>query len=394
MNNAQTLFDTFSTGIDPKIIIASAHAIKKHFSNVCDQSPQDEIAEEFLYLIDAKNESFEWMLLLIILQINSVGYGEYFTAISNREQSLQGKECKWANSVLKEIRPQIIDTYKVYCDDLIAVFERVIERDLLKKKEVEKNYLVSKSSDESSPTVSEKKYPALLLILHDKIPIDKNGFVNSVIKSLDYSIGPDTKIVAQQYNSAQSLDSALPFALASAMAHFKKYSLALDTDETIYSRFKSTSSGHFIQGHSFGMFSKLHVVNLNKAKKKGFWSKLFNKIKSVGEMNSSSISVKDNVKSKGDNIQIISIDEFHNYFLKLAKKFNTSDPDVIFSKIGVFCESCNIQYTKEALEVLNISKMFGGAKTFVMGATQEGNDLRSGKCPKCGHTKMSILINN
>ncbi len=121
--------------------------------------------------------------------------------------------------------------------------------------------------------------------------------------------------------------------------------------------------------------------------------KLFNKDKSIDKKISPEISGKDSGNSKG-NLQIISINEFHNFFLNLAKKLGITDPDIIFSKIGVCCERCNVQYTKDALEVLNISKMFGGARTVIMGATQEGNDLRSGKCPKCSHTKMSILIHN
>jgi len=242
------------------------------------------------------------------------------------------------------------------------------------KKELTKP--VTSLDESSATTVNEKKYPDLLLIIHDKIPTNRSGFVNSVIKSLDYSIGPATLILTQQYNNSQSLDSALPFAIASSMNHFKEYSLELDTDETIYSKFKSASSGHFIQGYSFAMFSKHNKANLKDLEEEGFWNR------------------KDSVTSKGNNIQILPINEFHNFFLNLAKKLNTTDPDIIFSKIDAFCERCNIQYTKEALSVLNISKMFEGTQTFVMGATQEGNDLRADKCPKCGHTKMSILINN
>ena len=70
MDTANTLYEKFTDSNNPKIIIDSAHEIKKHFSNVLEKEPNDEIGEELLYLFGGKKENFDWQLFLTILFIN------------------------------------------------------------------------------------------------------------------------------------------------------------------------------------------------------------------------------------------------------------------------------------------------------------------------------------
>ena len=137
MNNAQQLYDKFTKSTDPKIIVKTAHEINKHFKWIWGQEPIDEIGEEFLYIIDAKQESFEWLILMMIHQLNGVGYHEYFTVLENRENSISDVQCKWGKIVLKEIQNQMTEPFKGYTSELIKVFERVIESSTQQEKDTD-----------------------------------------------------------------------------------------------------------------------------------------------------------------------------------------------------------------------------------------------------------------
>lgn len=398
MDNAQKLFDTFTKSTNPTIIIEAAHEINKHFKWIWGQEPTDEIGEEFLYIISAKQESFEWLLLMMIHQINGVGYHEYFTVLENREDLLSDEQCKWGKIVLKAIQPQMTNPFIGYCSDLLEIFDRVIERSLQKEKDkINDNLLESTSQESTISANSGDRLPDYFLIICDKQPKIKNEFVKSIIESLDYFLGSNTIIETSQYNNAQTLDSALPYAIAFATSRFEEQSLELDLDETKYSGFRSISSGIPIYGYSFGMFSKIKGKKAKDEEKKSYWQKIFGKKKKSHVTSSNTQSVKNNNKLKDFEFKIIPINEYYGFFKQLAKEIGTTDPDVVYTKIRVYCEGCGVQYKQEALEMLfalGTGGMFGGASTVVIGGTNEGNDFRSGKCPKCGHTRMKILVHD
>ena len=86
--------------------------------------------------------------------------------------------------------------------------------------------------------------------------------------------------------------------------------------------------------------------------------------------------------------------KYRKFFIDLGLSLGTTDPDIVHARHKAYCAKCNLQFTREALDMLcalGPGGMFSGARTVVMGATNEGNDLRAGKCPRCGHTKFSII---
>ena len=156
MNIAQQLYDSFTKNTDPKIIIETAHEINKHFKCIWGQDPIDEVGEEFLYIIDAKQESFEWLILMMIHQLNGIGYNEYFTVLENRADSFSSEQCNWGKIVLEVIHPQMTSPFNGYCTDLIKVFDRVINSPHRTVREDTKDKTVDKSSHESMLATSEK----------------------------------------------------------------------------------------------------------------------------------------------------------------------------------------------------------------------------------------------
>lgn len=84
---------------------------------------------------------------------------------------------------------------------------------------------------------------------------------------------------------------------------------------------------------------------------------------------------------------------YHQYLVGLARELNTADMDTIYDHHEVFCARCGVQFTREALAHLDLfgpgGDMFG--TVMVVGATREGNDLRSGRCPKCGSMEMRVV---
>ena len=120
-----------------------------------------------------------------------------------------------------------------------------------------------------------------------------------------------------------------------------------------------------------------------------------NIVRLLEDISNTSQTLSGNSSNKsGDNkFQIIPIREYSEFFISISKKIGTIDPDVVYSRIAVYCEKCSIRYNQDSLAVLFIFQSSVGAKkVLIMGATNEGNDLRSGKCPNCGHTRFNILV--
>ena len=134
MNAAHKLYEMFTKSTDPKVIIETAYEIKKHFANVSEKEPADEIGEEFIFLIGGKKESFEWLLLLIILYINVDGYEKYLEALAKKKNQISIKQSEWARIILKEINAKIIEFYN---DDFSNLFSLIanVKSDNLHKKE-------------------------------------------------------------------------------------------------------------------------------------------------------------------------------------------------------------------------------------------------------------------
>jgi len=114
------------------------------------------------------------------------------------------------------------------------------------------------------PVKNDKQdLPSLLLIVYDSPPKNKDTFVQSVLKSLRSSLTPGALIDLHQFNNAQSLEHALPFAIALATRYakenpyFNKYSLELDVDRIIYEKIRTASVTKIIHSHVFMMFFKL-----------------------------------------------------------------------------------------------------------------------------------------
>ena len=95
----------------------------------------------------------------------------------------------------------------------------------------------------------------------------------------------------------------------------------------------------------------------------------------------------------------IPISKYHEFFVELADSLKTKDIDLLYSKHRAMCSNCGVEFTKEALQSLDLfspenpfSKALGG-RMVVIGATKEGDDMRHGKCSNCGHSEMKIIVN-
>lgn len=107
------------------------------------------------------------------------------------------------------------------------------------------------------PATSSEVFPDLLLIIYNSPPMNKDAFVQSVLKSLHISIGSKTSVAAHQYNNAQTLETVLPFAIGLATRYLKEQSLELEMDRTVYEQFRVVSPIEAIQGYALAMFAKL-----------------------------------------------------------------------------------------------------------------------------------------
>jgi len=100
-------------------------------------------------------------------------------------------------------------------------------------------------------------------------------------------------------------------------------------------------------------------------------------------------------QSSGYNFRIVTINKYYMFFANLSKTLGTNNPEIVKDKIiDVFCENCNMKFTKGEIDNL-LSTQMGiamGFKIVVGGASKEGNLLRSGKCPNCGHSRMKVEL--
>ena len=108
------------------------------------------------------------------------------------------------------------------------------------------------------------------------------------------------------------------------------------------------------------------------------------------------IENEERLDTEAEKSRSIPISGYFQFFMELAESLNTTDPEVILSWHSAYCDKCNTQFSKEALKMLqqvqSIAGLFGGADIGVINATNDGNDLRSGKCPYCGETTMRIEV--
>lgn len=84
--------------------------------------------------------------------------------------------------------------------------------------------------------------------------------------------------------------------------------------------------------------------------------------------------------------------EYHQFLIGLARELGTANMDTIYAHHDVYCAQCGVQFTREALAHLDLftSGEFGSSGFTVVGATQGGAAIRSGRCPQCGSTRMRI----
>lgn len=149
MDAAHTLYEKFIGSNNPKIIIDSVHEIKKHFSNVSEKEPTDEIGEELLYLLGGKKETFEWQLLITILFINDEKLGEYLEVLKNKIDQISYEQSERAKLILKEIHPKINKVYIDKFSDIITLLDKIKPG---KKSKMKKEKNIEKKGD------SEKWY--------------------------------------------------------------------------------------------------------------------------------------------------------------------------------------------------------------------------------------------
>ncbi len=97
------------------------------------------------------------------------------------------------------------------------------------------------------------------------------------------------------------------------------------------------------------------------------------------------------MNNDGDRIYSILIKDYPKFFNEIVELLGTSDTEVIYSKINVYCENCNVKFTTHALNMLFlVDKMGPNVDVTVM--SQGAYNLLFGKCPHCRHTKIKIII--
>lgn len=152
MNTANKLYETFTKSTDIKVILNTANEINQHFKKVSDKEPCDEIGEEFVYIIGAKNETFEWILLLLILFVKDDKGGEYLKTIRGKINELSDKQCEWANIILNEIRTNIGNDYHNSINELIEDINKIKETKV--NNELEESNI---SSGNKNANIAKKK---------------------------------------------------------------------------------------------------------------------------------------------------------------------------------------------------------------------------------------------
>lgn len=88
---------------------------------------------------------------------------------------------------------------------------------------------------------------------------------------------------------------------------------------------------------------------------------------------------------------LVPMRDYGTYLGNLAKRLDTPNPDTLYAHHEAFCAQCGIQFTREALVHLHLFGSGDFANLTVIGATKAGDDIRSGRCPRCGSTTMRIV---
>ena len=156
MDTAHKLYEIFTKSANPKDILDAAYEIKKHFVNVSDKEPSDEIGEELLYIIGAKKETFEWFVLLIILCMNEDRCEEYFTALNIKKSQINISQCEWTKLIIKEIQPEMNDVFVVHSNNLINNIDKAKE-DLISK-QIEKFEKEISNKKENELSINEEMH--------------------------------------------------------------------------------------------------------------------------------------------------------------------------------------------------------------------------------------------
>lgn len=93
-------------------------------------------------------------------------------------------------------------------------------------------------------------------------------------------------------------------------------------------------------------------------------------------------------------IEIITYDD---YFVSLGRSKNLQDADKILDLHQAKCASCGMEFYRKALIAFlnhqSTKKMMPGSDIISLSSAAGSGALSEGKCPNCGHTKMTIEIN-
>jgi hypothetical protein len=111
MDTAHTLYENFKGSDNPKLIVNSAIEIQKHFSNILEKEPTDEIGEELLYLLGGKKEKIDWIALVLILDSNDEMLDNYLSVIIKKNYKVDIKQSQWLKALLEEIKLRKSDNY-------------------------------------------------------------------------------------------------------------------------------------------------------------------------------------------------------------------------------------------------------------------------------------------
>ena len=110
---------------------------------------------------------------------------------------------------------------------------------------------------------------------------------------------------------------------------------------------------------------------------------------------------KKKVTTKRDvDVVTIPMSEYSEFYNRLADSLRVADPYILFSKHRAYCAVCGVEFTREALQILNLFGPKGilrGTST-IMGEgvnrerIKQEIDIKAGKCPNCGHFEMKIVV--
>jgi DNA-directed RNA polymerase subunit RPC12/RpoP len=89
--------------------------------------------------------------------------------------------------------------------------------------------------------------------------------------------------------------------------------------------------------------------------------------------------------------KIIYLRDYPAFLKDFARQHGIANVLQLHASHKVYCANCGVEFSKEALSYLSVIHLFEGRGT-IWGATQQGNDFRSGKCPYCGSYQVRIIM--